>query len=175
MPFSGLYLNHSEVGMYQCVSCDPPLFSSEVKYDSGMSWPAFKEAHGTWECDESHVSIIRHPDNTLGSAETEVVCKHPLQNYPPQKDQAAEEEGATGEQRDGLDMGGHPGRQGILHLGGDPGRRGSPPMGTGSGTQKSGGGTGAVWRGEDGAPGQLPTLALRCAAQSDSACSHSPH
>eukprot|EP00063_Salmo_salar_P062284 XP_014037119.1 PREDICTED: methionine-R-sulfoxide reductase B2, mitochondrial isoform X1 [Salmo salar] len=76
MPFSGLYLNHSEVGMYQCVSCDPPLFSSEVKYDSGMSWPAFKEAHGTWECDESHVSIIRHPDNTLGSAETEVVCKH---------------------------------------------------------------------------------------------------
>ncbi|XP_070291683.1 methionine-R-sulfoxide reductase B2, mitochondrial isoform X2 [Salvelinus sp. IW2-2015] len=75
-PFSGLYLNHSEVGMYPCVSCDPPLFSSEVKYDSGTGWPAFKEAHGTWERDKSHISIIRHPDNTLGSAETEVVCKH---------------------------------------------------------------------------------------------------
>uniref|UniRef100_A0A8C8EQD0 L-methionine (R)-S-oxide reductase n=1 Tax=Oncorhynchus tshawytscha TaxID=74940 RepID=A0A8C8EQD0_ONCTS len=62
-PFSGLYLNHSEVAMYQRVSCDPPLFSSEVKCDSGMGWP-------------SHIYIIRHPDNTLGSVETEVVYKH---------------------------------------------------------------------------------------------------
>uniref|UniRef100_A0A8C7M7H7 L-methionine (R)-S-oxide reductase n=1 Tax=Oncorhynchus kisutch TaxID=8019 RepID=A0A8C7M7H7_ONCKI len=54
----GLYQNHSEVGMYQRVSCDPPLFSSEVK------------------CDSSHIYIIRHPDNTLGSVETEVVYKH---------------------------------------------------------------------------------------------------
>ncbi|CDQ80764.1 methionine-R-sulfoxide reductase B2, mitochondrial [Oncorhynchus mykiss] len=76
MPFSGLYLNHSEVGMYHCVCCDTPLFSSEAKYDSGTGWPAFKEAHGTWECDESHASIIRRPDNTMGSAETEVLCKH---------------------------------------------------------------------------------------------------
>ncbi|KAK6299573.1 hypothetical protein J4Q44_G00296060 [Coregonus suidteri] len=76
MPFSGLYLNHSEVGMYHCVCCDTPLFSSEAKYDSGTGWPAFKEAHGTWERDESHASIIRRPDNTLGSAETEVICKH---------------------------------------------------------------------------------------------------
>uniref|UniRef100_A0A4W5NHA3 Peptide-methionine (R)-S-oxide reductase n=1 Tax=Hucho hucho TaxID=62062 RepID=A0A4W5NHA3_9TELE len=76
MPFSCLYLNHSEVGMYQYVCCDTPLFSSEAKYDSGMGWTGFKEAHGTWECDESHASIIRRPDNTLGSAETEVVCKH---------------------------------------------------------------------------------------------------
>ncbi|XP_012995209.1 methionine-R-sulfoxide reductase B2, mitochondrial isoform X2 [Esox lucius] len=76
MPFSGLYLNHNEVGMYHCVCCDTPLFSSEAKYDSGTGWPAFKEAHGTWERDESHASIIRRPDNTLGSAETEVLCKH---------------------------------------------------------------------------------------------------
>uniref|UniRef100_A0A4W5JMH3 Peptide-methionine (R)-S-oxide reductase n=1 Tax=Hucho hucho TaxID=62062 RepID=A0A4W5JMH3_9TELE len=76
MPFSGLYLNHSEVGMYHCVCCDTPLFSSEAKYDSGTGWPAFKEAHGTWERDESHASIIRRPDNTMGSAETEVLCKH---------------------------------------------------------------------------------------------------
>ncbi|XP_071026972.1 methionine-R-sulfoxide reductase B2, mitochondrial isoform X2 [Oncorhynchus clarkii lewisi] len=76
MPFSGLYLNHSEVGMYHCVCCDTPLFSSEAKYDSGTGWPTFKEAHGTWECDESHASIIRRPDNTMGSAETEVLCKH---------------------------------------------------------------------------------------------------
>ncbi|KAM6976862.1 methionine-R-sulfoxide reductase B2, mitochondrial [Aplochiton taeniatus] len=76
VPFSGIYLNHSEVGMYHCVCCESPLFSSEAKYDSGTGWPSFKEAHGTWELDESHASIIRRPDNSMGSAGTEVLCKH---------------------------------------------------------------------------------------------------
>ncbi|TNM96211.1 methionine-R-sulfoxide reductase B2, mitochondrial [Takifugu rubripes] len=76
LPFSGIYLNHSEVGMYHCVCCDAPLFSSESKYDSGTGWPSFKEAHGTWGQDESHTSIIRRPDNSLGSAGTEVLCKN---------------------------------------------------------------------------------------------------
>ncbi|XP_026216975.1 methionine-R-sulfoxide reductase B2, mitochondrial [Anabas testudineus] len=76
VPFSGIYLNHYEVGMYHCVCCDAPLFSSEAKYDSGTGWPAFKDAHGTWERDESHTSIIRRPDNSLGSAGTEVLCKN---------------------------------------------------------------------------------------------------
>ncbi|KAF7668124.1 hypothetical protein LDENG_00031120 [Lucifuga dentata] len=76
VPFSGIYLNHSEVGMYHCVCCEAPLFSSEAKYDSGTGWPSFKEAHGTWERDESHASIIRRPDNSLGSTGTEVLCKN---------------------------------------------------------------------------------------------------
>lgn len=50
------------------------LNSSEAKYDSGTGWPSFKEAHGTWGQDESHTSIIRRPDNSLGSAGTEVLC-----------------------------------------------------------------------------------------------------
>lgn len=76
VPFSGIYLNHYEVGMYHCVCCEAPLFSSEAKYDSGTGWPAFKEAHGTWEGDEGLTSIIRRPDNSLGSAGTEVLCKN---------------------------------------------------------------------------------------------------
>ncbi|XP_034018085.1 methionine-R-sulfoxide reductase B2, mitochondrial [Thalassophryne amazonica] len=76
VPFSGIYLNHFEVGMYHCVCCDAPLFSSEAKYDSGSGWPSFKEAHGTWERDESHTSIICRPDNSLGSTGTEVLCKN---------------------------------------------------------------------------------------------------
>ncbi|XP_019724972.1 methionine-R-sulfoxide reductase B2, mitochondrial [Hippocampus comes] len=76
VPFSGIYLNHYEMGMYHCVCCDSPLFSSEAKYDSGTGWPAFKEAHGTWERDESHASIIRRSDNSLGSASVEVICKN---------------------------------------------------------------------------------------------------
>ncbi|CAK6951847.1 methionine-R-sulfoxide reductase B2%2C mitochondrial [Scomber scombrus] len=75
-PFSGIYLNHYEMGMYHCVCCDAPLFSSEAKYDSATGWPAFKEAHGTWERDESLASIIRRPDNSLGSPGTEVLCKN---------------------------------------------------------------------------------------------------
>ncbi|KAJ4925440.1 hypothetical protein JOQ06_018171 [Pogonophryne albipinna] len=54
----------------------PATNLSEAKYDSGMGWPAFKEAHGTWERDESHASIIRRPDNSLGNAGTEVLCKN---------------------------------------------------------------------------------------------------
>ncbi|KAF7691777.1 methionine-R-sulfoxide reductase B2, mitochondrial [Silurus meridionalis] len=75
VPFSGIYLNHNDVGMYHCVCCDTPLFSSESKYDSGTGWPSFFEAHGTWEGDESHANIIRRPDNSLGSPGTEVICK----------------------------------------------------------------------------------------------------
>lgn len=52
------------------------LNSSEAKYDSGTGWPSFREAHGTWGQDESHTSIIRRPDNSLGSAGTEVLCKN---------------------------------------------------------------------------------------------------
>lgn len=50
--------------------------SSESKYDSGTGWPSFTEAHGTWETNESHTSIIRRPDNSLGCAGTEVLCKN---------------------------------------------------------------------------------------------------
>ncbi|XP_029001859.1 methionine-R-sulfoxide reductase B2, mitochondrial [Betta splendens] len=76
LPFSGIYVNHYEEGMYHCVCCDAPLFSSEAKFDAGTGWPAFKEAHGTWGRDESHASIFRRPDNSLGSPGTEVLCKN---------------------------------------------------------------------------------------------------
>ncbi|XP_032099772.1 methionine-R-sulfoxide reductase B2, mitochondrial isoform X2 [Sapajus apella] len=74
-PFSGIYLNNKEAGMYHCVCCDNPLFSSEKKYCSGTGWPSFSEAHGTSGSDESHAGILRRLDTSLGSARTEVVCK----------------------------------------------------------------------------------------------------
>ncbi|XP_064141266.1 methionine-R-sulfoxide reductase B2, mitochondrial [Loxodonta africana] len=75
LPFSGIYLNTKEAGMYHCVCCDSPLFSSEKKYCSGTGWPSFSEAHGTSGSDESNTGILRRLDTSLGLARTEVVCK----------------------------------------------------------------------------------------------------
>ncbi|NXP92607.1 MSRB2 reductase, partial [Passerina amoena] len=74
-PFSGIYLNNTESGIYCCVCCNAPLFSSEKKYNSGTGWPSFSEAYGTCGRDESNTNIVRRPDNSLGSRRTEVVCK----------------------------------------------------------------------------------------------------
>ncbi|XP_074049092.1 methionine-R-sulfoxide reductase B2, mitochondrial [Macrotis lagotis] len=75
MPFSGVFWNNTEPGMYHCVCCDSPLFSSEKKFCSGTGWPSFTEAHGTSGSDESETNILRRPDYSLQATRVEVVCK----------------------------------------------------------------------------------------------------
>lgn len=39
--FTGKYWDCHEQGVYRCVCCDAPLFSSEDKFESGSGWPSF--------------------------------------------------------------------------------------------------------------------------------------
>ena len=65
--FSGAYYNNKDTGMYHCVCCGEPLFSSDEKYDSGSGWPSF------WDViEEGRVELKR--DVSHGMIRTEVVC-----------------------------------------------------------------------------------------------------
>jgi peptide-methionine (R)-S-oxide reductase len=66
-PFSGEYWDTKEPGVYHCIVCDVPLFSSDTKYDSGSGWPSFWEA-----LDPDAVDL--HVDKSLGMVRTEVTC-----------------------------------------------------------------------------------------------------
>ncbi len=66
-PFSGKYNKHYEDGMYHCIACGVPLFSSEKKYDSKSGWPSF------WDF-ENKENIVTRPDESLGMKRIEVIC-----------------------------------------------------------------------------------------------------
>ncbi len=66
-PFSGAYHATKTPGIYRCVCCGQPLFSSEAKFDSGSGWPSF-----TAPIDEKAVSTS--VDESLGMTRTEVQC-----------------------------------------------------------------------------------------------------
>jgi peptide-methionine (R)-S-oxide reductase len=66
-PFSGLYYNFKEKGIYQCVGCGQYLFSSEAKFDSGTGWPSFSTPI-------AGLNIATAQDASLGMIRTEVQC-----------------------------------------------------------------------------------------------------
>jgi peptide-methionine (R)-S-oxide reductase len=66
-PFTGKYYDHKENGVYTCVCCGAPLFTSDTKYDSGCGWPSFFAPLA----DEN---IAEHEDLSHGMRRTEVTC-----------------------------------------------------------------------------------------------------
>ncbi len=68
-PFQNAYWDCKKDGVYRCVCCDSPLFSSEHKFDSGTGWPSF------WESvDKSNLKLVT--DVGLGMIRTEVRCRN---------------------------------------------------------------------------------------------------
>ena len=66
-PFSGVYCDNKEKGIYRCVCCGNELFSSETKFDSGTGWPSF------WQPMESE-NIKSEVDQNHGMIRIEVMC-----------------------------------------------------------------------------------------------------
>jgi peptide-methionine (R)-S-oxide reductase len=40
-PFTSFLLDEKRKGQYVCAGCELPLFTSEMKFDSGTGWPSF--------------------------------------------------------------------------------------------------------------------------------------
>ncbi len=65
--FSGEYEKEKGSGVYQCICCETPLFSSQAKYDSGSGWPSyFAPIDGA--------PVVETSDDALGMRRTEVSC-----------------------------------------------------------------------------------------------------
>jgi len=65
--FTGAYWNNHDKGVYVCVACGQPLFSSDTKFESGTGWPSF------YEPVDNH-NLASEPDNSFGWDRTEVIC-----------------------------------------------------------------------------------------------------
>jgi peptide-methionine (R)-S-oxide reductase len=65
--FTGIYWDNHADGVYRCVVCDTPLFSSDTKYESGSGWPSFYEALDGG-------AVETRTDESHGMVRTEAVC-----------------------------------------------------------------------------------------------------
>jgi peptide-methionine (R)-S-oxide reductase len=66
-PFTGEYNAAKDKGMYRCVCCGNPLFSSDTKFDSGTGWPSFYEP-------ASEDAVATKTDRSMFMERTEVLC-----------------------------------------------------------------------------------------------------
>ncbi len=63
-PFCGTLLDNKRNGVYACVCCRLPLFTSQHKFNSGTGWPSFFQAVG----DGNVIVDVRVCSPTVGSA-----------------------------------------------------------------------------------------------------------
>ncbi len=65
--FSHPYNQEKRQGMYRCVCCGEPLFSSETKYESGSGWPSFYAPADA-------AAVSEKEDRSFGMQRTEIRC-----------------------------------------------------------------------------------------------------
>ena len=66
--FTGKLWNNHEDGIYVCVCCGTPLFSSKTKFESGTGWPSFYDPI-------AKENVAAESDTSLFMTRTEVLCK----------------------------------------------------------------------------------------------------
>lgn len=66
-PFCGTLLDNKRQGVYTCVCCGLPLFTSLAKFNSGTGWPSFFQP-------VADDNVITHADRTHGMVRTEILC-----------------------------------------------------------------------------------------------------
>jgi len=67
-PFDNPYHDNKKTGLYRCVGCDTPLFSSTTKFNSGTGWPSFTMPIDTRTLGETK-------DVSYGMTRVEVHCE----------------------------------------------------------------------------------------------------
>jgi peptide-methionine (R)-S-oxide reductase len=65
--FTGEYYDNHEKGMYSCICCGNPLFTSDTKYESGTGWPSFYAP-------VSESSVKTETDTSHGMRRVEALC-----------------------------------------------------------------------------------------------------
>jgi peptide-methionine (R)-S-oxide reductase len=65
--FTGVYWDCHDDGMYRCIVCEAPLFSSKTKFESGTGWPSF------WD-PVSPDAVETREDRSYGMVRVEAVC-----------------------------------------------------------------------------------------------------
>ena len=65
--FCGGLLNNHEAGVYACIGCNLPLFSSDNKFESGTGWPSFFQPI-------AKENIHEEVDRAYGMVRTEIIC-----------------------------------------------------------------------------------------------------